>query len=547
MLKKSFLITVLLISMTVSGQNPLPNLSQNNIVISNFIQLSPKQLLDTADYYFNKNSIDTAFICYSLIINTPAKDNNIEIQKIRVEAYNKCATLHYNVCDYRGAYDLLIKSLTICEKINYESYIPLIYNQIGSIYFNFKKNDIAKSYFSKALQMNKDTVCYLYKNILGNLGATELYSENIDSAFYYLSKALQISNQNENISIVHSTLNNLGILFQRTKQYDSAFYYYHLALENAKNNNKANGEVLALLNLGSLFFDMNKPDSAQFYIELSNAIAVEHNFLTLLAENYRTLSTFEESKGNIRKAFEYHKKYVSLKDSTMNTDILSDINQLQRYYEVTKTNRQIEHLIIEQQIKERTIYYQTIIMFIFLLLLIIVSIGLLYIYFQKRYLNKAYKTLFEKNLEIIEYQKQSSETFQEKYQKSALTDDIQHELLDKILALMEDISIICDADFSIDKLAELVQSNKNYVSQVINSTLKKNFRSLLNSYRICEAQRIIAEPDAAKYTIEYISLRVGFKSPNTFRNAFKDITGINPNFYVKSMQKRHSHCLSEEQ
>jgi AraC-like DNA-binding protein len=47
---------------------------------------------------------------------------------------------------------------------------------------------------------------------------------------------------------------------------------------------------------------------------------------------------------------------------------------------------------------------------------------------------------------------------------------------------------------------------------------------------------LLLEPDATKYTIEYLAERVGFKSPNAFRNAFKDITGVAPNFYFKSLQ-----------
>jgi YesN/AraC family two-component response regulator len=86
-------------------------------------------------------------------------------------------------------------------------------------------------------------------------------------------------------------------------------------------------------------------------------------------------------------------------------------------------------------------------------------------------------------------------------------------------------------------LAELVESNQAYVSQVINNTLKKNFRSLLNTYRIPEAQRLLSTPDAAKYTIESIAYQVGFKSRTAFREAFKEITGVSPNYYLKSAQK----------
>ena len=103
---------------------------------------------------------------------------------------------------------------------------------------------------------------------------------------------------------------------------------------------------------------------------------------------------------------------------------------------------------------------------------------------------------------------------------------------------MEDTSIVCDPEFSIDKLAELSKSNQKYVSQVINDTLKKNFRTFLGTYRIQEAQRLLADFDATKYTIDSIALKVGYKSPNSFRDAFKEITGVSPSFYLKSIQDK---------
>ena len=142
--------------------------------------------------------------------------------------------------------------------------------------------------------------------------------------------------------------------------------------------------------------------------------------------------------------------------------------------------------------------------------------------------------LFEKNIEIADLQKKVPKVLKEKNKKSAFTDQFQEELLSKILTVMEDNSIIFDADFTIERLAELVQSNQKYVSQVINNSFKKNFRSFLNSYRIREAQLILSEPDAIKYTIEAVAHKVGFKSRNSFQYAFKEIAGVNPNFYLKS-------------
>ena len=534
MLKKSLLTFSLLFTTAAYCQNLQTNSLQNDNLITNFAKLSQEQLYDTANYYLKKNNVDTALICFGLVANTPAKSNDLEQQDRIVNALNRSGGIYTNMCDYRSAYKYFIDALLLSEKYNVASIQYLIHNNLGSIYLWFKKFDMAKSYYFKALTLCEDTASL--DRIFSNLGVIELENGAIDSAFHFFNKALQISKQ-YNSNRLSAIQNNIASLYQKINQYDSAFHYFQLSLHEARKNYQIEYETEILSGLGKLFFEVKKTDSALFYLDLSNTLAAENNFLRVLAENYLTLSEIEEAKGNIRNAFKHYKTYSNLKDSVFNTDIFGDISQLQRLFEVSKTNRQIEQLIIEQQIKERTIHYQKMIWHITLCFLFLVSIGALYIYLQKRNLSRAYKVLFEKNLEIIESQKNSSETFREKYKKRTMALNLQDELLDRILLIMEDTSIVCDTEFSIDKLAELVHSNQNYVSQVINCALKKNFRSFINSYRIQEAQRLFSEPDATKYTIESVALRVGFKSPNAFRDAFRDITGITPNFYLKAMQK----------
>jgi AraC-like DNA-binding protein/Tfp pilus assembly protein PilF len=532
MLKNSLFIVILFFSTTVYAQNTPSGSSQNNELISNFMRLSVQQLSDTGDFYFHKNSYDTAMVSYNLILSLSSKNTDSEQQIKVIHALNRMGVMHINMCDYRSAYKYLIDALLLSEKYNAIDEQVKINNNLGHIYFRFKKYDIAKAYCLKALNLCTDSVSMA--TILNNLGGMEIENRMMDSAFYFLNESLQISERHGGKNLFN-ILNNFAAFYGAKGVYDSTFYYCRLAIDDARKKNQIEKEARYLSTLGMFFFEVNLLDSSRFYAHLSNTIAEKNNFLGIMADNYLNLSKIEESKGNIRMAFEHYKKYANLRDSVFSSDIFGDINQLQRLYEISKTNQEIEQLVVEKQMKARTIYYQKIIWFITLFVLLLVSIGLLVIYLQKRSLNMAYKVLFEKNLEIIEFQKESSEIYRKINKKSALSDNKQHELLDKILIVLEDVSIICDAEFSIDKLSELVQSNQNYVSQAINNVLKKNFRSLLNSYRIQEAQRLFSEPDAIRYTIESVALRVGFKSPKTFREAFKEITGITPNFYLKSL------------
>jgi tetratricopeptide (TPR) repeat protein len=528
-MRKTFLIFSIIFLAGMSGTVAYAQNSSNEI-IANFSHLSPQQLLDTANYYSKSNSFDTALICYSLLINFAPKNTDIEHQKRVVEAYNRSAVLYNNMGDYSTAYDLLIKALLLAEKINYVDYKPRIYNNIGNIYFYFSNYDMAKAYYSKAMSSSNDTLTII--NLLNNLGAVEKNSGRLDSAYYFFNKALQISKRHNEFAL-YGILNNLALIYQERKQYDSAFYHLRLALAHSQKNNNIRFNATNLLHIGKLFLEINQTDSTLFYLNRSKTIATEHKFRNILSEIYLTLSEMEEKKGNKTNALDYHKKYANLKDSVLSSEKFGDVNQLQRLYEVSKTNQQIEELAIEKRIKERTIFWQKIVLVV---LLLICSV-LLFVYFQKRRLDTAYKVLFEKNIENIDLQSHSTEKLQKKYQKSALTDDKQQELLNRIFAVMEDTSIICNTEFSVDKLAELVQSNNVYVSQTINTVLNKKFRSLLYGYRIREAQRILSEPDASKYTIESVGLKVGFKSRNGFNDAFKEITGVSPKFYLQSLQK----------
>jgi YesN/AraC family two-component response regulator len=391
--------------------------------------------------------------------------------------------------------------------------------------------NLAKDFYLNALNLCEDSVNMVI--YLNNLGNNAVKREKIDSAFFYLDKSLQISKQHDNIYL-GLILSSIAEGYQKAKQYDSAYYYFKLSLIEAKNNNRPELEAEIISRFGNMFFEINKIDSALYYIDLSNKIAFENNFLKISADNYLTLSKIEESKGNITKSFEYYKTYSNLKDSIFSVDKFSEINQLQRLYEVSKTNQQIESLIIEQQVNERTIYYKNIIWYITLGILILVTFVLFIILYQKKRLNNAYELLVEKNVEIIKNQEETTK----KEKKTSKTNDNNDELMNKILSVMKDPVIYCDAFLTVDKIASLTQSNHSYVSNAIKNSSYKNFRKFINSYRIKEAQRIFMDPVIKNYTIEYIAEKVGYKSRSVFYDAFKEITGVSPNYYIKSMQQQ---------
>jgi AraC-like DNA-binding protein/Tfp pilus assembly protein PilF len=464
-----------------------------------------------------------------VVASIAAKGQDIEQQRNVIHTLNRSAVIYGSIGNYSKAYELFVKALHLSEAINDTSSKAKILLNIGNIYYLFDEYDRAKQYYSKTLSLFKDTTEIVLA--LNNLGASEIALGNLNDAFDFLNKAMKISQRHNDIHL-HDILHNFALIYKRNQLYDSAYLCYKQSLVEAKKNDFIQKEAEFSSDLGNFFLHINEIDSALFYIELSNSIAQKHSFLNILSNNYLFLSNIEKAKGRYDIALDYFEKYTNLKDSISGAAVFGNIKQLQYSHEISILDQQIDRFVIEQQIKERTIFYQKIGLVVSLLVCCI----LLFVYFQKRQLDTAYRVLFEKNMEIINSQSYSSKKVGQ-YIPKALKDDAQNELLNRILASMEDTSLIYDTEFSIDKLAELVQSNQKYVSQVINDALKKNFRSFLNSYRIREAQRLFSESDASKYTIEAVAFMVGFKSRTTFNNAFKEIVGVSPNFYLKSMQK----------
>ena len=617
---KKLLVLALVCSTILFGQEIGNKTSQNDDMILSFMQLPLKQVIDTAFYYYSRCSYDTSLICYNLFINTVIKRGiDVEQQDNIIVAYSSIGLIYFTLTDYRNSYEYFIKALTLSEKYNNHRYIPEIYGNIGNIYYYFELYDMAKSYYLKSYELidedNKAVVA-----ILNNLVCVEHEMGISDSAFYYLYKSLKISKKHDN-AYLHATLNKLAVFYQEQKFYDSAYYYSKLALEEARRKNEIDAVAAYLSDISNLFIEINKIDSALHYIALSNTIAEEIKLKDILFQNYLTLSKIEELKGNTAKAFEYYKHYSTLRDSIYNAVNLGDINQLQRLYEVSKTNKKIEDLVIDQQIKDNTIHYQKIIhrntMVALVALLIVLGVVLL----QNNKLRKAYNVLVNKNVEIIELQEKvpdiipeiipenitpksetpihtsesenlnpeletpipssepenlnpeletpipssepktinpeletsisssEPETIKpepetptptpekvEKYPTCPLSAEEQNELLKKVLVVLDNTDLICKQTFSLDVLCDMLQSNHTYVSYVINRTLNKNFRSLLNSYRIKEAQRLFLTLDTDKFTVNSIGRNVGFKSYSGFYYAFKEITGVTPSYYFDSIQ-----------
>jgi AraC-like DNA-binding protein len=99
---------------------------------------------------------------------------------------------------------------------------------------------------------------------------------------------------------------------------------------------------------------------------------------------------------------------------------------------------------------------------------------------------------------------------------------------DKLLALMTAEQPWLEPELTLADLAQLLQLHPAQLSKIINLGCGQNFSDFVNSYRVEEAQRKLADPRFAHYSLVGVALESGFNSKSTFNRVFKKMTGQVP-------------------
>lgn len=112
--------------------------------------------------------------------------------------------------------------------------------------------------------------------------------------------------------------------------------------------------------------------------------------------------------------------------------------------------------------------------------------------------------------------------------------------LDEILTHLDHFENNLDflnSDINLNQLAALWNTNRSYLSTLINQYKGKGFTDYVNQLRIEYLLKNLEEdPNWKKYKIAYLAELLGFSSSRSFSNAFLKATGISPSFYIQKLQ-----------
>jgi YesN/AraC family two-component response regulator len=110
------------------------------------------------------------------------------------------------------------------------------------------------------------------------------------------------------------------------------------------------------------------------------------------------------------------------------------------------------------------------------------------------------------------------------------------ELADQVIAFLSKPENYTSSGLTLSIVAAQIGSNTTYLSRVVNTMWKMNFRSLLNTIRLAVFVEKIKSPGSSSMSFEGLAQAVGFSRPSTFYSAFKSRFGTTPGHWLNSCQ-----------
>lgn len=121
----------------------------------------------------------------------------------------------------------------------------------------------------------------------------------------------------------------------------------------------------------------------------------------------------------------------------------------------------------------------------------------------------------------------------DKYRSSSLRNIDEIKLYDQLKQLLETEKLYLNPGLSLQLVANQLNTNIKYLSQVVNHQAGLNFQQFINLYRVNEAKRKIVKDSLNNLTLYGIALQCGFKNKSTFYKVFKELTGFTPKDFVR--------------
>lgn len=463
--------------------------------------------------------------------------------------YNGLGLYEQNVtCDYYRSLNYYREGCDIAERCGHRLLYCLLVANIAEV-LTLRNEEAGLEYAEKCYllgRQNNDP--YLIYCGAISMARNLCLNRKMEEAWRYTREADRLSKRYDfkNRSDIYNTYGEIAL---EAGDYMKAGLYYEQAIREHGFSQGAY-VVSTYVGYGRALIAQKKYKSALEKLQIGKEIS-EKNITSLFRrEVYLLLSACYDRLGEPKEALEYYKKYTAESFRLYNEDKERTEKELMVRYETEKRNKELAQKNMLLQKEQNRVMALVGITFVVLIVVL-----LFYINYRRK--DRLYKQIVRESVDWLAKERQFSKRIAEqekqlqeligkagavdggRYSGSSLNKDSQQELFGRLERLMQNDQVYKNSLFTREKMAELLGTNRTYLSQTINEQTGLTFTHYMNKYRIEEARRILADPQDDT-PIKAIAADLGFSSVTTFYTLFKAVVQMSPDQY-----RKHARSLRE--
>lgn len=440
--------------------------------------------------------------------------------------------------DYYQSINLFFQGIEAAKRSGYSQLHTILLINISGIYY-LKDDPIGLSYAIEAYERGH-RAGNPYHIFAASTNTAYMYylCGDYEKALQYIKEAEFLMQQNDFYDQTNIyALYGHNLLAQGDT--DEAIVYFEKGLE-LRDKAQTSSIVYTLYGYARAWHEKQVMEIAISALE--EALMLTHTENSPIHRNklLRELSLCYESKGLYDQALEWQRRFQMESDSLFNADKERALSDLRIKYDTERRENEIKE--VKLNLLQKTKNEQLLV--ISLIGIFAMVVFLVYFIWRR---NRFHATIIHQYQARIRREKQMQQKLQElemknsiqteiqeepqkKYSASSLTEEKSINLFVHLEKLMREESIYRDNFLTKEKVADMLGTNRTYLSQIINQQTSLTFTQYINEYRINEAVKLLSD-QKNQIPLKVISSDVGFSSMTTFYKAFQNTVGMPPSQY----------------
>ena len=436
------------------------------------------------------------------------------------------------VNDFSQALHYAMETLSVARKNGDKEAEALALTRISSIYFQ-KKDASGLSYALDSYELSKklDNLTVKYFAAI-NLANYLFNNDKIEEALKYLIEAQGYAKDKLLESEESYIYTFFGDIYDQMGNSKEAEKFYLFGIQDSSSS--VFDKIYSEMRYTIFLCKENRLQDALQRLNHSKKVAEENKVTIFDKDIYELYSSIYEASGDYKNSLEAYKKYNEL-----SFQIFSE--QKEREFAILDLRSRVaeeEYKNAQQslQLVKRT---RAVIIVSSVAALLIIICGALLIYYRLKM--KGYKQTVERYMNNFRQERNLRQQLEkansdllEARKTGSLKEEKSDELFKKVQELMTEEKVYRDYTITLDKLANILGTNRTYLSQVVNEKSGKSFSSYINDFRLDEAVELLSDTTNTE-PLKSIGISVGFASPSNFYTLFKQRVGVSPSVFRSNM------------